>query len=95
MPIPSAIGEIVTAAKIARSIYKALGDSMGVSYDYQCLIMELYSFEQALKTVEVVITLTPPSGRVSLDIAAETTICFEMLKTFDDSIKSYQKALNR
>jgi hypothetical protein len=57
--------------------------------------MELYSFEQALKTVEVAITLTPPSGRVALDIAAETTTCLEILKKFDDSIKSYQKALLR
>ena len=93
MPIPSAIGEIVTAVKIVHSIYKALSDSMGASYDYQCLIAELLSFEQALKTAEVAITVTPPTGRVALDIAAETTTCLEMLKKFNDRIGSYQNAL--
>ena len=94
MPIvPSSIGDIVTAAKIVHSIYKALSDSMGASYDYQCLITELRSFEQALKFVDVVITAAPPTGRHALDIAAEITTCLEILKTFDDRIRSYQKAL--
>ena len=66
---------------------------MGTSYDYQCLISELHSFEQALKTVDRAITLAPPTGRDALDIAAETTTCLELLKKFDDRIKSYQKAL--
>ena len=81
------------AVKIVNSIYKALSDSMGASYDYQCLIAELRHFEQALKTVEVAITVSPPSRRVALDIAAETTTCLEMLKKFDDRIRSYQHAL--
>ena len=93
MPVPSAIGEIVTAAKIVHSIYKALSDSMGASYDYQCLIAELRSFEQALKIVDLAITIASPIGRDSLYIAAETTTCLEMLKKFDDRIRSYQKAL--
>jgi hypothetical protein len=66
---------------------------MGASYDYQCLIMELRSFEQALKTVDLAITVAPPTGRDALDIAAETTTCLELLKKFDDRIRSYQKAL--
>ena len=93
MPIPSAIGEIVTASKIVHSIYKALSDSVGASYDYQCLIAELRSFEQALKIVDHAITVAPPTGRDALNIAAETTTCLELLKRFDDRIKSYQKAL--
>ena len=93
MPIPSAIGEIVTAVKIVHSIYKALSDSMGASYDYQCLIAELRSFERALKIVDHAITVVPPTGRDALDIAAETKACVEMLKKFDDRIRSYQKAL--
>ena len=93
MPIPFAIGEIVTAAKIVHSIYKVLKEAMGASYDYRCLITELRSFEQALKTVELAITLTPPTGGVSLDIATETTTCLEMLKKFKDRIKSFQKDL--
>ena len=88
MPIvPSSIGEIVTIAKIAHSIHKALSDSMGVSYDYQNLIMELRSFEQALKIVDLAITTALPTGHGALDIAAETTTCLELLKAFDDHIK--------
>ena len=93
MPVPSAIGEIVTAAKIVHSIYKALSDSMGASYDYKCLIAELRSFEQALKIVDLAITIASPTGRDTLYIAAETTTCLEMLKRFDDRISSYQDAL--
>ena len=92
-PVPSAIGEIVTAAKIVHSIYKVLKDAMGASSDYQCLIAELRSFELALKTVELAITLTPPTGHVALDIATETTTCLEMLKEFKDRIRSFQKDL--
>jgi hypothetical protein len=91
--IPASFGDIVTAVNIVHSIYKALSDSMGASYDYQCLITELRSFEQALKIVDLAITVAPPSGRDSLDIAAEITTCLELLKTFDDRIRSYQKAL--
>ncbi|KAF8802570.1 hypothetical protein BYT27DRAFT_7196491 [Phlegmacium glaucopus] len=93
--VPASFGDIVTAAGIARSIYKALSDrdSTGSSYEYQCLITELRSFEQALKTVEDAIIVIPPSGRLAQDIKAETTTCLELLKTFLECIKSYQKAL--
>ena len=91
--VPSSFGDVVTAASLVHSIYKALSDSMGASYDYQCLISELLSFEQALKFVDVVITAAPPTGRDALNIAAEITTCLELLKKFDDRIKSYQKAL--
>ena len=95
MPIPSAIGELVTTVKIVNSIYKALSDSMGASYDYQCLITELRSFEQALKIVDHAITVATPTERDALDIAAETATCLELLNTFHDRIKSYQKVLGR
>jgi hypothetical protein len=91
--VPTSFGDIVTAASIVQSIYKALSDSMGASYDYQCLIAELRSFERALKIVDFAITVAPPTGRDALDIGAETTTCLELLKTFHDRIKSYQKAL--
>lgn len=55
--------------------------------------MELRSFEQAMKIVDRAITVAPPTGQDALDIAAETTTCLELLKTFYDRIKSYQKAL--
>lgn len=90
---PPSFGDIVTAANIALSIYKALSDSMGSSYEYQCLIEELRSFERALRMVEYAIAATPPSGRLAQDITAETTICLNLLKVFLDRIKSYQKTL--
>ena len=91
--VPASFGDIVTAVSIVNSIYKALSDSMGASYDYQCLISELRSFEQALKIVDRAIDIAPPTGDDALFIAAETTTCLELLKKFDDRIKSYQKAL--
>ena len=69
-----------------------LSDSMG-DYQLECLITELRCFEQALKMADLVIVVAPPTGCDALDIAAETSTCLEMLKTFDDRIKSYQKAL--
>ena len=57
--VPSSFGDIVTVASMVHSIYKALSDSMGASYDYQCLILELSSFEQVLKILDVVITAAP------------------------------------
>ncbi len=91
--VPPSFGDIVTAANIALLIYKALNDSTGSSYEYQCLIEELRSFEQALRMVDLAIAMTPPSGRLAQDIAAETTTCLNLLKAFLDRIKSYQKAL--
>jgi hypothetical protein len=41
-------GDIITAVSIVQSIYEALSDNMGASYNYQCLITELRDFEQAL-----------------------------------------------
>ena len=93
--VPASFGDIVTAVNIVHSIYNALSDSMGASYDYQCLIMELRSFEQALKIVDHAITVACPTGRDAIDIAAETTICLELRKAFHDRIRSYQKALGR
>ena len=93
MPILSAINEITTAVKIVYSIYEILKEAVGASEDYQCLIEELRSFEQALKTVEFAITLSPPTGHVALNIATETTTCLEMLKKFKDRIRSFQKNL--
>ena len=91
--VPSSFGDIVTAVNLVHSIYKALSDSMGASYDYQSLIKELRDFEQALKIANLAITAAPPTGDVAIDIAAQIKSCLELLKTFHDRIKSYQKAL--
>ena len=89
---PASIGDIVTVINIVQSIYKALSDSMGASYDYQCLIEELRSFERALKIVDHATTVAPPTEH-DADIAAEITTCLELLKTFHDRIRPYQEAL--
>src|SRR5258708_1838918 len=91
--VPASFGDIVTAANIAHSIYKALSDSTGSSYEYQCLIAEVHFFEKALRTVEQAVTMMQPSGQLAQNIEAETTTCLELLKTFLGRIKSYQKAL--
>ena len=88
--VPASFGDIVTVINIVQSIYKALSDSIGASYDYQCLITELLSFEQALNLVDLAITVAPPTGSNALAIEAEITTCLELLKTFHDRIKSYQ-----
>ncbi len=92
---PPSFGDIVSAANIALSIYNALRASTGSSYEYQCLIQELRSFERALRMVEHAIATTPPGERLAQDIVAETTTCLDLLKAFHDRIKSYQKALGR
>jgi len=92
---PPSFGDIVSAANIALSIYKALSDSTGSSYEYQCLIEELRSFERALRVVDYAIAMTPQGGRLAQGIAAETTTCLDLLKAFHDRVKSYQKALGR
>ena len=64
MPIvPFSAGDIVTAAMMVHLIYKALSNSMGTPYDYQCLIMELRSFKKALKMVNLAIAVAPPTGQ--------------------------------
>jgi hypothetical protein len=93
--VPTSFGDIVTAINIAQSIYRALSDSTGSSYEYQCLIAEVRFFEKALRTVEHAITVMPPSGQLGQDIEAETTTCLELLKTFLERIESYQEALGR
>ena len=91
--IPASFGDIVTAASLVHSICKALSDTMGASYDYQCLITELRYFEQALKVVDFAISAAPPTGSDALNIAAEIATCLNLLNTFYDRIRPYQKGL--
>ncbi|KAF8967531.1 hypothetical protein BDZ97DRAFT_527161 [Flammula alnicola] len=91
--VPSSFGDIIAAATLALSIYKALNDSTGASYEYQCLISELRSFHRALLFVNNVIGATPPNETVVQDIKEEAATCLELLEKFWDRIKSYQKAL--
>ncbi|KAF8955918.1 hypothetical protein BDZ97DRAFT_1708710 [Flammula alnicola] len=91
--VPSSFGDIVAAATLALSIYKALSDSTGSSYEYQCLISELRSFHHALLFVNNVIRATSPNETVVQDIQEEAATCLKLLENFWDRIKSYQKAL--
>ena len=93
LPMIPSFGDIVAGAKIIHSIYKALSDSMDASYDYQCVITELRSREQALKFIDAAITASSPIGLDGLDIASEIKTCLDLLKTFHDSISPYQNAL--
>ncbi|KDR77207.1 hypothetical protein GALMADRAFT_435833 [Galerina marginata CBS 339.88] len=92
---PSSFGDIIAAAGLALSIYKALSDSAGATYDYQCLIDELYSFHLALQSVNVVLSKsgTTPGEVLVQNIKAEATSCRKLLEKFWDRIKSYQKSL--
>ena len=65
--VPASFGDIVAAANIAHSIYKALSDSAGSSYEYQSLIDEVHSFEQALRTVDIAISRVPLNKRLAQD----------------------------
>ncbi|KAF8967526.1 hypothetical protein BDZ97DRAFT_2073568 [Flammula alnicola] len=91
--VPSSFGDIVAAATLALSIYKALNDSTGSSYEYQCLISEVRSFHHALLFVGDVIRATPSNETVAQDIKVEAAMCLKLLENFWDRIKSYQKAL--
>ena len=88
MPIvPFSVGDIVTAAKMVHSIYKALSDSMGASYDYQCLIMELRSFEKALKMVDLAIAVAPRTASYDYQ-------CLIMeLRSFEKALKMVDLAI--
>ncbi|KIM39265.1 hypothetical protein M413DRAFT_415872 [Hebeloma cylindrosporum] len=87
----ASFGDIVAAANLACSIYKALSDSTGSSHEYRCLIKELHSFEQALRAIEVAIGTNPPSDTLAREIKAETTTCLNLLEKALDDIKSYQR----
>ena len=93
LSVHPSMSDIATAASVSRSIYKALSDSMGSSYEYQCLIEELRSFERALIMVDCAIATTHPGGHLIRTIANETTTFLALLNAFLDNIKSYQKAL--
>jgi hypothetical protein len=91
--IPNSFGDIVAASNLALTIYKALSDSTGSSFEYQCLIDELHSFHLALEYVDRIIRVTPLGEDVIQAINAEAGRCRELLDKFWDRVKSYRKAL--
>jgi hypothetical protein len=87
--IPSSFGDIVTAITIVHAIYTALSDSAGSSFEYQCLIEELHSFEDALRLVDRVLQETHLSESDQQAIEKETTGCLKLLGKFHDRIQRY------
>ncbi|KDR84631.1 hypothetical protein GALMADRAFT_55764 [Galerina marginata CBS 339.88] len=93
IPLPSSFGDIIAAANLALSIYKALSASAGATYEYQCLVDELYSFHLALKSVDQVLANSAISPSDVHAINEEAASCRNLLEKFWDRIKSYQKSL--
>ena len=92
--IPSSFGDIVAAATIAHSIYQALRDSTGSSFEYQCLIDELQSFEDALGSVDRVLKATPLNESDHQAIQAEITRCHKLLRKFLGRIQKYEVVIS-
>ena len=87
---PSSFGDIVTAIDIVQSIYTALSDSAGTSFEYTCLINELRSFGDDLRLVDSVLQTTPMSRSLRQDIEAETARCLKLLRKFWGRIERYK-----
>ncbi|KAF9472538.1 hypothetical protein BDN70DRAFT_886891 [Pholiota conissans] len=86
----SSFSDIVTAIGIVQSIYTALSDSAGSSFEHTCLINELRSFGDALSLVNSILQTTPISKSVRQDIEAETARCLRLLRKFWGHIKRYE-----
>ena len=95
IPYPSSFGDIVTAISIVHSIYNALSDSRGSSFEYQCLVEELRSFEEALHSVDVVLKTAPLSESLRQAINAEIASCLKLLTKFWGRIDRYEVVLSR
>ncbi|KAI0064429.1 hypothetical protein BV25DRAFT_1823434 [Artomyces pyxidatus] len=89
----SSFGDIVTAADLALRIFKALSDSSGSSFEYQCLVAELNSMFQVLKLVDFAVRSTPLRPDVVEGINAESARTRVLLERFWERIKGYQKSL--
>ena len=92
--IPSSFGDIVAVANIAHSIYQALRDSTGSSFEYQCLIDELSSFKDALGCVDRVLKATPLNESDRQAIQAEITRCHKLLRKFLGRIQKYEVVIS-
>ena len=88
--IPNSLGDIVTVANIAHSIYQALRDSTGSSFEYQCLIDELNSFKDALGCVDRILKATPLNESDRQAVQAEITRCHKLLRKFLERIQKYE-----
>ena len=92
--IPSSFGDIVAAATIAHSIYQALKDSTGSSFEYQCLIDELSFFEDALSRVDCALKAIPLNELDRQSIQEEITRCYKLLRKFMGHIQKYEVVIS-
>jgi len=92
---PSSFGDIVAAVTIVHTIYTALQDSRGSSFEYQCLIDDLRSFETALNTVHDILQKIPIDQSLRDPIIAEAKVCRTLLEGFLGRIQRYEVILSR
>ena len=91
---PSSFGDIIAAVTIAHTIYTALQDSRGSSFEYQCLIDDLRSFETALNTVHDILQKIPIDHSLRDPIIAEAKVCRTLLEGFLGRIQRYEVILS-
>ena len=90
MVAPSGLSSFSDIVDIVQSIYTALSDSAGLSFEYTCLINELRSFGDDLRLVDSVLQTTPMSKSLRQDIEAETARCLKLLRKFWGRIERYK-----
>jgi len=91
---PSSFGDIIAAVTIVHTIYTALQDSRGSSFEYQCLIDDLHSFETALNTVHDILQKIPIDQSLRDPIIAEAKVCRALLEGFLGRIQRYEVVLS-
>ncbi|OBZ78346.1 hypothetical protein A0H81_02463 [Grifola frondosa] len=89
----SSFGDIVTAADLALRIAKALSDSTGSAFEYQCLVNELRSLSYVLKLADCAVKSTALRQDIRHGIDSEIARCRDIMNTLSNKIKKYQKML--
>lgn len=97
MPITfGSVGDIVSISLLIKDLVKCLDESRGSSAEYQAVIRELWSLDQALLEAELLLRSCKQS--VELSGLCETANrcaeqCRKLIVDFRDKTKKYQKAL--
>ena len=97
MPITfGSVGDIISVSLLIKDLVKCLDESRGSSAEYRAVIRELWSLDQALLEVEVLLRSCKQS--VELSGVCETTSrcveqCRKIIVDFRDRTKRYQQAL--
>ena len=97
MPITfGSVGDIISISLLIKDLIKCLDESRGSSAEYQAIIRELWSLDQALLEVELL--LRSCKQPVELSGLRETTRhcaeqCRKLIVDFRDRTKRYQQVL--